>query len=457
MRTVIIGGVAAGMSAASKLKRLNPNCEVVVFERGKETSYGACGLPYYISGVNKDENLLRIRTADAFIASGIDLRLCHEVLAVDSAHKSVQVKNLTTGEESFCSYDQLVIATGADSILPPWPGSTLNNIFTLKSIEDANCIRAAAQQAQRIAVIGGGYIGLEMVEAFHKMGKEVLLFEKDSHVLTSFDVEFSELVEAGLAPYVAALHTNESVVGFEGKDTVQRIVTNKGIYEVDLVLVAVGVRPNTGFLQGCNLATLDNGALLIDEMMRTSIPNIWAAGDCASVRHKLLQKDVYIPLATNANKQGRYLAENIAGQHHAYLTALGTAMIKIGEMELGRTGLSEKEAIVNNVAYLTTIIQNTDHAPYYPGGEDITIKLVFSAESGVVLGAQLFGRQGVALRTDVMAACISAGMTVKQVGELDFGYAPPYAMPWDALHVAANVSESLFVKNSKKRSGSLDI
>lgn len=442
MKTVIIGGVAAGMSAASKLKRLDTQSEIIVFERGRECSFAACGLPYYIAGVTAQEDSLRIRKPAEFAAAGIDLRLLHEVLSVDAEGKRVQVKNHTTGESFWESYDNLVVATGADAILPPWRGSELAGVFTLKTIEDANRIKEYAKDVRRVTVVGGGYIGLEMVEALHLMGKEITLIEMAPRVLTSFDPEFSQKVEEYLAGIGVTLRMGEAVTSLEGIGAVREIRTDKGSYPAELVIVAVGVRPNTAFLRDTGVAMLKNGALDVDEYMRTSLPDVWAAGDCATVYHRLLQNSAYLPLATNANKQGRYLAQNLVGDPQPYTTACGTAFIKIGELELGRTGLSEGEAQANDVSALSVLTHSNERAAYYPGGGLLSVKLVFHVKSGVLLGAQLLGRNGSALRTDVLAACITAGMTVKQISELDLGYAPPFATTWDALHIAASAAQS---------------
>ncbi len=450
MKTVIIGGVAAGMSAASKLRRLDPGHEIVVLERGGETSYGACGLPYYISGLNPEEDLLRIRKPEAFIADGIDLRLWCEVTGVDSVSKTVRYRDMQTGWERAEAYDHLVVATGADAVVPGWAGE-MEGVFTLKTIPDARRIQAAAKDARRAVVVGSGYIGLEMAESFLHMGLDVDLIEVADRALPSFDAEFSRLVEQELAARGVGLHLGETVTSLEGDDRVRAAVTDKGRYPADIVLAAVGLRPNTAFLRGTGVELLPGGAVRTDRWMRSSVPGIWAAGDCAGVWHRLLDSAAYIPLATNANKQGRYLAENILGGSRAYDSALGSAMIKVCSLELARTGLSEAQAAAHGIECVSALVESRERAPYYPGGDLITIKLTCRRDTGAVIGAQLAGRCGVALRADVLAACITAGMTAGQVGELDFGYAPPYAMPWDVLHVAANMAESKRKKEAKER------
>ena len=447
MKVVIIGGIVVGMSAASKLKRERPESEIVVLERGGETSYGACGLPYYVSGVNPDEDRLRVRPASAFIKQGIDLRLLHQATAVDVEDKSVTCLDLEAGKEYQETYDQLVIATGADSILPRLPGHDLENIFTLKTIPDANRIRAAvAKGARRAVVIGGGYIGLELVESFLTLGLEVTVIEMAPQVLSGFDEEIAREVEEYLEAEGVDLRLNEPVKAFEGEGKLEAVVTEGGSYPADIAAVAVGVRPNTRFLEDTGLAMLPNGAILTDEFMRTNLPDIWAGGDCATVRHLVLKKDLYIPLAPGANKQGRYIGGNIAGRMRSYENALGTAFIKVGDLELGKTGLGESEAVQHGIAFESVTVTDRNRAVYYPGSTGLTVKLVFEPEAGVLLGAQLIGRDGAAMRTNVLAACITAGMTVQEIGEIDFGYSPPYSRPWDVMAVAANVANRKFEK-----------
>lgn len=439
MTVLIIGGVAAGMSAASKLKREKKDATVIVLERGGFVSYGACGLPYYVSGVNPQEDKLVIRTAEAFIASGIDLRLHHEAIAVDTKNRVVTVRDINKNVEYEQSYDQLVIATGADAIKPNLPGINLPGVMTLKSIPDARLLKEAlANSGPRVAVIGGGYIGLEMVEALLHMNKQVVLFEMMDRLLINFDLEISSIVHEHLLSKGVEIHLNEGVTRFLGEGNLSAVETNLGKYEVDLAVLAIGVRPNTAFLKDTGIDTLPNGAIRTDELMRTSLPNVYAGGDCATVRHMQTGKDVFIALGTNANKQGKYIAQTILGQPTPFLHSLGTAMIKVCDLELGRTGLSEAEAQKEDIAFQTALVTGPNHAPYYPGQEMITIKLVYEKDSKHLLGAQLVGGQGTALRTNVFAAWISKGGRADELTELDFGYAPPFSMPWDVMHIAAS-------------------
>lgn len=444
MKVIIAGGVAAGMSAASKLKRECPEADVVVYERGGETSYGACGLPYYVSGVNEDEELLRIRKKEAFLKAGIGLKLYHEVFRIDPGRRMAMVRDLETGETWEERYDFFVAATGASAIIPPVENVDLENIFTLKTIADANRIRAALKDdVKHVVIVGGGYIGMELAEAFLERKLHVRVIERMDGLLGNFDPEFGREVLEYLSEEGVCVHLNEEVVRFEGSSghgPVTGVVTDRGTYDADLVILSVGVRPNTEFLRDTGIRRLPNGAIRTDQCMRSSLPRVYAGGDCASVRHLVLGKDVYLPLGTNANKQGRFIGENILGRNHGFY-AVGTAMIKIGDLELGRTGVTEQEAAAHGLLHRSVTVTGKDHAPYYPGGEDIKIKLVYEPGTGVILGAQLIGRQGTALRTDIFAVAVTKAMTVRELGETDLGYAPPYAMPWDIVQVACNAAK----------------
>lgn len=439
MKVVIAGGVAAGMSAASKIKRGCPTAQVTVFEKGGETSYGACGLPYYVSGVNEDEDLLRIRKKEAFLKAGVDLRLFHQVMGVDPEKKTVSVTDLVTGRSFHEPYDAFVAAVGASPIIPAVEGVELSNIFTLKTIEDANRIREAmGSSVKDVVIVGGGYIGMELTEAFLQRKARVRVLERLDRLLSNFDEDFGQEVLSYLEGEGVLVHLEEPVLRFEGSGRVAGVVTSKGSYPADLVVLCAGVRPNTGFLHGTGVKLLPGGAVAVNSYMETGIPGIYAGGDCASVTHRLLNKSVYLPLGTNANKQGRYIGENILGGRRSFCSAMGTAMIKIGDLELGRTGLTKQEALGNSIACETVTVTGKDHAPYYPGAQDLKITIVAAPETGVLLGAQLMGRRGAALRTDVFAVAISQGMTAMELGETDLGYAPPYAMPWDMVQVACN-------------------
>lgn len=442
MKVIVIGGVAAGMSAASKIRRGDEAAEITVYERGMETSYGACGLPYYISGANDDVDLLRIRKAQDFIdKQNIDVKLLHEVIAVDTKLKQVEVANLVTGDKFTDKYDKLVISTGASPIVPPIEGllKGLTNAFTVKTIEDGENIKRYLSQdnVKKVVVAGAGFIGLEMVEACHELQKEVTLIELQEKLLASVDDEIGQLIHQELIDNNIAVKLGEKIIKVNANNgKVVSVETTNGTYEADALILATGVRPNTKFLEGSGIE-LDRGAIIINDRMETNIPDVYAGGDCAVVYHKLLKCNRYIPLGTYANKQGKLIGENILGANKSFPGALGTAAIKVIDLEVGRTGVSEQEAKQANLNYGTVFVKAPAHAPYYPGNVQISIKLIYDKEKKTILGAQLAGRKGAALRADMFAIIIDAGYTADEIQNLDLLYAPPYAYVWDAVQIAA--------------------
>ena len=443
MKAIIIGGVAAGMSAASKLRRLQPEAEITVYERGGFLSYGACGLPYFIGDFNTDPNKLIARTADQFREMRIDCRLHHEVLSVDPEKKQVRVRNLSDGTEFTDTWDKLMIAVGCNSVVPRFPGADLPAVFTLRSMEDGLLMREIAHlpQLNHAAVIGGGYIGVEVTEALVHLGKKVTLIEGGDRVLNTFEAEFSELAAQELERNGVKLMLQSPVTAIEEKGNRRTVHTKSGDVDCDVVIMAVGVLPATGFLKDTGIRMARNGALLVDREMRTSLPDVWAAGDCAVVYHRLMEEDYFIPLGTNANKCGRLAGENMAGAHVKFPGTLGTAAIKVFEMEFGRTGMAEKDAQRLGVDYKTKLVSTQDHPAYYPGAEKLVIKLLYDARTRRLLGANAAGKRNAVMRTDMFAIAIHAGMTTEELGMVDLAYAPPFASVWDAVHIAANAAK----------------
>lgn len=440
MKVIVIGGVAAGMSAASKIIREVKDVELIVFEKTNEVSYGACGLPYYISGVNNNEELLRIKRADKFIKSGIDLRMMTEVTNIDFDNKKVEVKDLVNNKEYSETYDKLIIASGASPVIPNLEGKDLENVFTLKTIEDANRIKAASKGKKNVVIVGAGYIGMELVETFKLMDMNIRVIEMMNKVLPNFDEEITNIVHDYLVGEGVNIHVSEKVTKIVGNNgQVSGVVTDKGEYPADIVIMSVGVRPNTSFVNN-KLEMLPNGAIVVNKNMETSIEDVYAAGDCATVYHKILGKNTFIALGTNANKQGKLLGELISGKEIDFKGVLGTSFAKILDMEIGSTGISEKQAKVENIEYDTVFVTGLSHAPYYPTPSDISVKLIYDKDKKI-LGAQLVGKQGVALRTGILATCIWNGMTTDEVAYLDLGYAPPFAYVWDVINIAASVAK----------------
>ncbi|MBS3201340.1 CoA-disulfide reductase [Turicibacter bilis] len=444
MKVIIVGGVAAGMSAAAKLKRANKEAQITVYEKSRHVSFGACGLPYFVGNFFEDSQKMIARTVEQFNASGITVNIEHEVLNVDTDNKCITVKNLLTGETFTDTYDKLMIATGASAIIPPIKNVDLKHVYTLKSMEDGEALKHAMQNEalKRVAIVGAGFIGLEVVEAAKQYGKEVHVFQLNDRVLVdTFDKEITDLLEEELRAHDVHLHLSQTVTELVGDEAVTQIKTNDETFDVDIVVLTAGVRPNTSFLKGTGIEMLRNGALVIDHEGRTSIEDIYAAGDCASINHILKSEPAYIPLATVANKMGRIIGENLAGAHHTFNGSLASACLKVMNLEAGRTGLSEQEAINLGINYKTVFITDMNQTSYYPGQSKINVKLIYNADTKVILGGQIVGRKDAVQRVNVLATAIFAGLTTDQLAMLDLCYAPPFARTWDVLNIAGSVAK----------------
>lgn len=441
MKFVVIGGNAAGMSAASRVRRKDPSWEVVVLEQTQEVSYGACGLPYYVAGLNDDIDLIRIRSVAEFEKTGIVMKTGCAVQWVDFAKKQVHYTD-PQGAAQVEGYDKLLVATGASPRIPPIPGIDKPGIYPLKTLEHAEALkRAILEGPQNVVIVGGGYIGLELAEAclLQKI-PHVRVIEAMDRLLNVFDPEFGQAVQQELERHGVQVHTAEKVVSFEGDGRVERIVTDKGCYDADLVILSIGIRPNTGFL-GDAVKKLPNGAIVTSPAMETSVPDVYAAGDCATVWHRLLDKPVMIALGTNANKQGRLAGDSVLGKRVEFKRALGTSMLRCMGLELAKTGLGQGECEANGIPYKTVTVQTRSHARYYPDPQTLTVKLCYRPEDHVLLGAQIMGAKEAAWRIDTFACAIDRGMTTEELGFLDLGYAPPFASVWDAIAIAANASK----------------
>lgn len=439
MKIVILGGNAAGMSAASRMKRKAPDTQVIVLEKTETVSYGACGMPYYIADLNPDLNRMKIRPVEKFREQGIDVRLNHEVERVDREKKTVC--GSCKGEPFAISYDKLLVATGSSPIVPPLPGIDLAGIFPLKTLEQAAALKSALSPEKDVVIVGGGYIGLELAEAcLLRKVRSLTLVEAADHVLTTFDDEFGEAAVAELQKHGVRVCLSQRVKGFSGEDGhVTAVLTEGGEVKADVVILSIGIRPNTKFLEGVD--KLPNGALVTGTDMRTSDPDIYAAGDCATVMHRVLKKPVYLALGTNANKQGRLAGDSMLGKPVCFDRPLGTSMLRLMGLEFACTGLNEKTAKAQGIAYKANTVTARSHAGYYPDPAIITVKLIYDRSTKVILGAQLMGAKETALRIDVFACAIDRGMTTAELGFLDLGYAPPFASVWDAILVAANASK----------------
>ena len=448
MKIIIIGGVAAGMSAAAKASRIDKNAEIVIYEKTEIVSWGACGLPYYVGNFYEDPNNMIARPVEKFIEAGMNIKIKHEVIGIDIEKKEITIKNLVTGEIFKDNYDKLMVATGAHAIMPPIKNLSAKGVYTLKDYTDGIILKEEMmkEEIQDIIVVGAGYIGIEVVEAAKHLGKRsVRLIQLGERVLLeSFDKEITDVMEEEIRAHEGVeLHLEEAVQEIIEKDgKVVGIKTNKGEYKADLVVISTGVRPNTAFLKETGIEMLPNGALIIDEFGKTSIDSIYSAGDCATVYHRVRKENVYIPLATTSNKIGRVVGEHLAGVEIEFAGTLGSAAIKVMNLEAGRTGITEEEAKELNIPYGSVFIEDANQTGYYPGQEDLFAKLIFHKETREVLGGQLIGKKGAVLRVDVLAAAIDKHMTIDELGMLDLCYAPPFALTWDTLNTLGNVAKS---------------
>ncbi|MFC7322096.1 CoA-disulfide reductase [Halobacillus campisalis] len=439
MKFVIIGGDAAGMSAAMQIVRNSEGNEIVTLERGEIYSYGQCGLPYLIGGEVESSDDLIARDPETFRSKhGIDARVLHEVTKVDCEKKVVYGYDHGKEEDFEERYDRLLIATGADPILPPWEGSNLKGIRSLKTIPDAELIMEDLNhEVNEAVIIGGGYIGLEMAENLVHLGKNVTIIDRGSQLAKIFDEDMAEFVHEEAKRNGVKLALGESVEGFEGSDKVEGVVTDKTRYSADHVLLAVGVSPNTSFLEGTGIYKSYNDAIQVNGFMETSIMDIYAAGDCATQYHRVKERHDYIPLGTHANKQGQVAGLNMVNEHRSFHGVVGTSILKFFDLTLGRTGISAKEAEQDHIPYRTVTIESTHAAGYYSKEGKMNLKLLYHEKTRELLGGQIIGKEGVDKRIDVLATALYHHMTVDQLVELDLSYAPPYNSVWDPIQQAA--------------------
>lgn len=445
MRVVIIGGVAAGMSAAAKLKRMKPDYDVVIYEKTDIISFGACGLPYFVGGFFDDPKELIARTPEEFKKTGIELNIFHEVIDVNVTEKKLSIKNIKTGEVIEDTYDKLMVATGARSVIPPIKNINLENVSTLKSMDDGFKLRDLLEKEENknIVIIGAGFIGLEAIEAAKHKNKNVTIFQLEDRILpTVFDKEITDLLQEEIKSHNVDLRLGESVTELIGDTKVEKVITSSGDeIKADVVIIATGVKPNTEFLKNTDIKMLENGALIVDEYGQTSISDIYSAGDCATIKNAITNEDVYVPLATGANKLGRIVGENLAGANNSFQGSLSSSCIKVMNMEAASTGLTEAQAKILGINYSTSFITDYNYTSYYPGRSKIYVKLIYFTDSKVLLGGQVAGYKDAVQRSNVLAAAIAGKLTTKQLGMLDLCYAPPFARTWDVLNVAGNVSK----------------
>lgn len=447
MKIVIVGGVAGGATAAARLRRLDEFAEIIILERSGFVSYANCGLPYYIGDVIKDKEALTLQSPESFRERfGIDVRVHNEVMAIHPERKTVTVRNLETGLEYTESYDKLILSPGAKAARPPFPGIDNERVMTLRTVEDTYRIRDFVDQKKprRAVVVGGGFIGLEAAENLLHRGVETTLLEYADQVMPPMDYDMACHIHAYLRHKGLDLRLGEQVQGFSEKDgKLLTLLKDKEPVEADMVIMAIGVAPDTGLAKSAGLKLGIKDAIVVSERMETSAPDIYAVGDAVEVRNFVTGSKALIALAGPANKQGRIAADNICGIPSGFTGAQGSAVIKLFDMTAASTGLSEKAAKAANIPYDKVITYSASHATYYPGAANMNIKTLFDPSTGKILGAQIVGFEGVDKRIDVLATAIRAGMDGADLKELDLAYAPPYSSAKDPVNMAGFVIENV--------------
>ena len=450
-KTVIIGGVAGGASCAARLRRLDGEREIIILERGKYISYANCGLPYHVGGVIRNRSSLLLMTPELMRDRfNIDVRVENEVTAINRKEKTVTVKKLTTGETYTESYDDLVIATGSSPLRPRIPGIDSDKIRTLWTVPDTDEIRSMVQSGtvKTAAVIGGGFIGLEMAENLHRAGLQVSLLEAADQVMAPLDIEMAQLLHENIRENGVELYLGDSVAEFEDKEKTVAIKLKSGkAVSADMVILSIGVRPNSGLAKDAGLELNSRGGIIVDEKMRTSDKHIYAVGDVIEVEDFVSKERTMVPLAGPANKQGRIAADVLACREAAYTGTQGSSVAKVFDLTAASTGSNEKTLIrrglKNHKDYETLIINQNSHAGYYPGATPLTMKLIFGSDSGKILGAQIVGREGVDKRIDTIGVAMRFGATTDDLKNLELAYAPPYSSAKDPVNMAGFVAENI--------------
>lgn len=447
LKVIIVGGVAGGASAAARLRRLNETAEITIYERTGFMSYANCGLPYFLGDVIKDEAALTLQTPAKFFSRfNVNVKVEHEVTRIDREAKLVTVKNLTTGETFTDSYDKLILSPGARPVIPCIEGIESDRIFTLRTVENTFAIDQCIRQtnARRALVIGGGFVGLEMSENLAERGLEVTLLHRSDQVLSTLDPDMACALHAELRANHVMLKLHARVQRFETSDDTVTAYTDREAIQADLVILAVGVEPETSLARQAGLELGKKGAIVVNEELQTSDDAIWAVGDAVQVCHRVTGEKTLISLAGPANKMGRMAADNIMGAGRRYPGSLGSSVLKLFDLTVATTGLNEKTARAAGLNYEKIVLCPPNHAGYYPGGRAMTMKVLFDRGSRRLLGAQIVGYEGVDKRIDVLATALCAGMKSEDLAELDLAYAPPYSSAKDPVNMAGFVAENIF-------------
>lgn len=447
MKVVIVGGVAGGATAAARIRRLNEQAEIVVFERSKFISYANCGLPYYIGDVITDPQDLTLQTPESFFSRfRVNMKVRHEVTAIHPDKKTVSVKNLQTGEEFEESYDKLILSPGAKPTQPRLPGLGLDKLFTLRTVEDTFRIKdyININHPKSAVLAGGGFIGLELAENLRELGTDVTIVQSQKQLMMPFDADMAAFIHAEVRKHGIHLALGHKVEGFTEKDGGVDVLLSDGTsLHGDMAVLAIGVTPDTHLAKDAGLELGVRGSIVVNDRMETSVPDIYAAGDAVQVKHFVTDEDTLISLAGPANKQGRIIADNICGGDSRYMGSQGSSVIKVFDLTAASTGINETHAKNARLNADTVILSPMSHAGYYPGGKVMTMKVVFEKETYRLLGAQIVGYEGVDKRIDVLATAIRAKMTAVELKDLDLAYAPPYSSAKDPVNMAGFMIDNI--------------
>lgn len=439
-KLLIIGGVAAGMSAAAKARRVNPELEITAITDDEYISYAGCGLPYFIGGRIAEQSQLIARREEDFAQQNIKVKTRTRAKLIRPEQNSVLTENLETGQLSEETYDRLVICTGARPFLPSLEAIDLEGVFVLRTIQDSLAIKTYLRQhkPKRALIVGGGYIGLEMVENLREYGCEIILLERAPQLLPNMDEDMALILTSYLQSQGVEVRTSENLNGFDGDSRVRTAFTDKGSLPVDFVLLSIGVIPNSELAAAAGVELGIRNAIRVNEKMESSLPEIYAAGDCATTKHLVSGQESYIPMGTTANKQGRVAGENAAGGDARFAGVLGTGIVRAMEMELSRTGLTENECRQLGIDYVSRRVKSRTAAHYCPVSREMHVKIVAEQTGGRILGAQIVGYAGAAMRIDMLATAITMQSTLESLIDMDLAYSPPFSPVWDPVLVALN-------------------